>query len=251
MADEPKKQDAFPKEKTEGEKLVAPDYIVKERERMAQALRDAKPAFLNRPQDSPRPTIAQASPLLDHPIGSVVRQPPLPAFPPDKESEFVIPSIGSALPNISFLLQDATTTEGDPPEETNKVRVYDGKVNGQFPAGMGTGFDYVLDLADPSDSLIYVGVTFNPTTLLETSRFLGVSTAADYPEGRVESATEGFLYWLLGYTYFDADGAFVVWQSTLGNINFAFSYGSYNNKPALLPIDSENGWLDLEAIYPS
>lgn len=153
---------------------------------------------------------------------------------------------GAGDPDITFFLSDATVTEGDPPEENNKVLVADGKIDGEFPAGMGSS-EYTLDLENPGDSLIYAGITFNPTTLAITSRFLGVSTAADYPESRVESETEGFLYWLLGFTFFDSDDDFRITMVRTGDIHVELIYGALNGKPALWAGD-ENGWLDLDLL---
>lgn len=151
---------------------------------------------------------------------------------------------GGGDPDITFFLSDATVTEGDPPALSNKVFVADGKIDGAFPAGMGTS-EYILDLPSPADSLIYAGVTFNPTTLAITSRFLGVSGSGDFPEPRVESLTEGFLYWLLGYTFFDVDDAFRIVMVRTGDIHTELIYGADAGKPALWAGD-ENGWLDLD-----
>ena len=150
-------------------------------------------------------------------------------------------------PDISFLLEDATTSEGNPPATSNKVLVHDGQINGDFHSGMGDG-NYVLDLPDPSDSLIYAAITFTPESLAITSRFLGVSGSGDFPESRVDE-DGGFLYWLIGFTYFDDADAFQIHQSKVGDINFAFTYGALNGKPALLPVDSGPGWIDLDSIF--
>lgn len=154
-------------------------------------------------------------------------------------------STPSGVPKITFFLSDASTTEDE--VVSNKVLVADGKINGGYPSGMPSGNTYILDLDDPADSLIYAGITFNPTTLAETSRFLGVSGSGDFPESRVEDATNGFAYWLLGFTYFDGD-VFTVVNTRVGDVNFAFAYGATNGKPGLLPIDSAPGWIDLEAL---
>jgi hypothetical protein len=134
-------------------------------------------------------------------------------------------------PDITFFLSDASTSDGD--VVSNKVFVADGKINGEFPDGMGTS-EYILDLADPADSLIYAAVTFDPTTLAITSRFLGVSGSGDFPESRVEDATHGFLYWLLGFTFFDADDAFRIVMKRVGDIEVIFSYGAVSGQPALI-----------------
>lgn len=147
-------------------------------------------------------------------------------------------------PDIAFFISDASTTEGEPPVISNKVFVADGKINGTFPSGMGTS-EYTLDLDNPADSLIYAGATFNPETLALTSRFLGVSDSPGFPESRVDEEG-GFLYWLLGFTFFDVDDDFRVVMTRVGDINFELVYGSMNGRPALLPVEAGPGWLDLE-----
>jgi hypothetical protein len=147
----------------------------------------------------------------------------------------------AADPDITFFLSDATTSDGDPPVTTNKVFVADGKISGEFPSGMGTG-EYILDLDDPADALIYAGVTFDPTSLAITSRFLGVSGSGDFPESRVDAVDGGFLYWLLGFTFFDEDDAFRIVMNRTGDIEVIFSYGGNNGQPALFV------WPDIGAL---
>ena len=145
-------------------------------------------------------------------------------------------------PDITFFSSDATTTEAT--ETSNKVFVSDGKINGEFPDGMGSE-EYIIDLADPSDSLIYAAATFDADTLDITSRFLGVSGSDDFPESRIDEGG-GFLYWLLSFTFFDDDDDFRVVVTRCGNINFDFSYGAFNGALALLPVDTDGpGWLEL------
>lgn len=145
--------------------------------------------------------------------------------------------------DYSFRFMDATEVVDG--EASNKVLVLDGKINGTLPAGMGSD-EYVLDLDTPEDSCIYAGATFDPDTLAITSRFLGVSTASAYPESRIDEGG-GFLYWLLGFTYFDGDGTFRMRNTLLGDINFELVYGSMNGAPALLPVFAGPGWLDIPA----
>lgn len=221
--------------------VSAPDYTKKEGERILQALRDAQPSRLRNP---PAIVIAGAPQRLEWGQGNVNRN--RPADPFTEPASEVTEQTAESIPNIAFIVSDASTFEGTPPVESNKVLVADGKIKGDYPAGMPSGNTYVIDLSNPADSLIYAGITFNPTTLAITSRFIGTSDAAGYPESRVESATEGFIYWLLAFTYFDTDGAFQVVNARVGNINFEITYGSLNGKPALLPVDCEPGWLDLD-----
>lgn len=219
--------------------------------RLDDALRNATPSVVSRLRDQ----VPDRLRFLDEPrrtdfdpAGQVVRHPVPPPFPERESAAQTLIAGAGSVPDIAFIASDASNTEGDPPVENNRVLVADGKIKGQFPAGMGSG-NYILDLADPADSLIYAGATFDPSTSAITSRFLGVSGSGDFPESRVESSTSGFLYWLLAFTYFDVDGIFQVINARVGNINFEPTYGVLNTRPALW-IDNEIGFLDLDAIYP-
>lgn len=220
--------------------------------RLATALREAKPSFLTDghgirgPQPERPLNPGDPSRSIDAVIGTVSYEPRQPFFPEITPKAVTQVAAGDARGNISFQLINASTTAGNPPVTTYKVLVQDGKINGTFPTGMGFG-NYILPITTPSNAIIYAGITFNPDTLAITSRFLGVSTAALFPESRVEDITHGFLYWQIGFTYLAAS-VFTIWQTKLGDINFEFTYGSFNNKPALLPIDSAPGWIDLDAI---
>lgn len=227
--------------------FVPASGLLTEREKMESALRDAKPNALKDGLGLRGHNRDQVRRFTDFGDGSIERSTRTETAIEDEQAA-TTQQVGFS-PNISFLLKDATTTTGG--VVSNKVKVYDGKINGEFPTGMGTG-DYVIDLADPDDSVIYAGVTFNPTTLDITSRFVGVSTQAGFPESRVESETEGFLYWQIGYTYFDDDGVFTIWNTKLGNIDFAITYGANGSpaRPHMLPVDSQPGWIDLDAIFP-
>lgn len=150
---------------------------------------------------------------------------------------------GGDIPDISFILSDATVSEGDPPETSNKVLVRDGKINGAFPSGMGAGEDYILDLADPADSLIYAAVSFNAETLEITSRTLGVSGSGDFPASTLDD-TDGFFATLLGFTYLEDDTFFVL-NTHVGDINFELVYGASNGAPALLPVARYATWIPL------
>lgn len=146
----------------------------------------------------------------------------------------------STNPHIAFYMSDAS--DGG----VSKVLIADGKINGTFPSGMGGG-NYILTVPTSATYIILAGVTFNPTTLGENSWFLDIELPEDVPESRVEDADNGFLYWQIGYVYFSDDTMTIV-NTKVGDINFAFSYGAYNGKPALLPIDTGPGWLDLVAL---
>jgi hypothetical protein len=152
---------------------------------------------------------------------------------------------GAAPPNISFILSDATVTEGDPPEVSNKVKIADGKINGAFPSGMGAGPDYILDLDDPADSIIYAIVTFNAATLEITSRALGSCAATAFPEPSIDDSGIGTFAFQLGFTYMDDTSGFTIVNSYVGDINFSLVYGAMNGLPALLPVARYTDWIPV------
>lgn len=209
---------------------------------LTEAFRNAKPSFL---QNQNRRIEGRYGDTFfkrtDFPEGVITRQPRQPFFP-ETQIEDISQAAAASVPNIAFILSNASTTTAG--VVTRKVKVFDGKINGVFPSGMGFN-NYVLTLSTPADSLIYAGTTFDPRTLELNSRFLDVKKAADFPESRVESDSAGFLYWLLGFTYIDAQGAFKIVNVKTGDINFQLVYGSQNGQPALLPVNSDPGWLDL------
>lgn len=215
-----------------------------EEQKILDELRNRKPSWqtdgfgIRGRQADLGPTINEPR-RTDAPIGTINRRQDVPSFLTAVTEATTVTQEDNI--EINFLLRNASTTEDD--VTTYKVLILDGKINGQFPAGMG-GDDYVLTVGDPNDSIIYAGATFNPTTLEITSRFLDVTSAGSYPESRVDSDTEGFLYWQLGFTFLD-DDVFHVRMARIGNINFALSYGSVSGTEALLPVDSEIGFLSL------
>jgi len=245
----PEKEDKFrfrlPSEKTSGKDFTTGADIAEGRneqqQRVFEALREAKPNFLRDGYGLRGPQYPTVKRTTDYPQTPVNRQQISNDFPPE-ESTATTQVAGQSVPNITFIVSDASNVVAGQPN--NRVLVADGKINGQYPAGFGGG-NFILDLATPEDALIYFGVTFNPTTLAETSRFCAESTAAAFPESRVESATSGFLYWLQAFTYFDVNGVFQIRNVRAGDINFAFSYGWLNGQPGLLPVQSDPGWLDL------
>lgn len=149
-------------------------------------------------------------------------------------------------PDISFFLSDASVTEGDPPELSNKVLVNTGKINGEFPTGMGTE-DYILDVEDPHDCLIYAIVTFDPDTLEILSRDLGAAKAADFPDDGIGVETEGVGQFaqLLGFTYFDSDEDFRIHQVFAGDINFKIIYGQNEGNASALAVPCYSDWMDI------
>lgn len=224
-------------EKSEGEKLH-------------RALRDAQPTWLRDglgirgPNALARPPSPDVHRRSDQPQGSVVRQPvPVSETTTATAEEQVA---ATSIPDISFYASDAS--DGD----TKRVLINDGKVTwggvSTIPDGMGGG-DFILDIDDPTDALIYVLVTFDPETLLKTSIAVAVNRAADMPESRVDEEG-GFLVFLLAYTFIDGDGAFRVWNRRLGDISFEFTYAAMNGQPALLPVFTDPGYLDLTSLFP-
>lgn len=184
----------------------------------------------------------------DSPVGSVTREPRQPAFPADDAQEPGTQVNAGGLGDVAFALSDASTTENDQP--VYKVKIFDGKYNGTFPTGMGFG-NYVLPVGNMTGvtKIVFAGATFNPQTLSETSRFLDVKSAADYPEARVEDDLHGFIYVQLGFVYLDATGSFKIVQTYLGDINLTYIYGADNaGKPAFLPVFSPTGFLDLDFL---
>lgn len=238
----------LPSEKASGKDFLTGEEIAEgrnaEQERIFQALREAKPEFLRDGFGLRGPQVPTIKRTTDFSQGEVIRQQVQNAFPGEEVQQAQV-STGVAVPNIAFILSNASTSESG--TTVNKVKVFDGKINGVFPSGMG--FDnYVLTISDPADAIIYAGATFNPSSLAITSRFLGVSTASSFPESRVDE-TGGYLYWQLGFTFLD-DDTFTIVSTRVGDINFELVYGSMNGLPALLPVDTGPGFLDLESLYP-
>lgn len=194
-----------------------------------------------------RPTLEPRR-STDQPTGNVNREPLQPKFPEViPEDEAIVD--GALNLNASFLMKDASIVVNRKP--VNRVLVQDGKINGVFPSGMGFG-NYILTVDGALTTIIFAVLTFHPTTLLETSKYLVTWKAGDplNIESRVESPTLGYLYYQIGFTYFTAAAKpqFTIWQTRLGDINFAFGYGVTNAARGLLPMDSGPGWLDTEAI---
>lgn len=153
---------------------------------------------------------------------------------------------GANDPDIAFFLSNATTSEGDPPEESNKVEVADGKINGQFPSGMGgPGSDpFILDITDPADCIIYAEITFNAESLEITSREINQSPAGSIPESGIDGGTGSFIV-MLGFTFFDSDDEWRIINTHLGNIDFVISYASNLGKPALVALPAYSPYMDI------
>lgn len=212
---------------------------------LAGALARAQPPWMKdglglRGPQVPKIAPKEGDPTVHFPENPNRRSPRQPFFP-----ETAAPSddatAAQAVPKVAFILSDASTGA------EKKLRVTDGKIKGEFPSGMGFG-NYVLTIPDPSDGIVYALATFDPVTLALTSRSLGVSTAAAMPESRVDE-DGGFLYWQIGFAYMDGE-SFKFLNTRVGDINFELAYGALNGKPALIPVESGPGWLDLEALFP-
>lgn len=243
MAEQPRRDE-------EQERKFGSSFFESESDKLARALREAQPAWLRDGHGIrgphalarlPSPDVHRRS---DHPDGSVVRQPvPVSETRTATSTEQVA---ATSIPDISFYASDASDAD------TKRVLINDGKVTwggvSTFPDGMGGG-DFILDIDDPTDALIYVLATFDPETLLKTSITVAVDRAADVPESRVDEEG-GFLVFLLAYTFIDADGAFRVWNRRLGDISFEFTYAAMNGQPALLPVFTDLGYLDLASLFP-
>ncbi len=186
--------------------------------------------FHKSPVQVPRPKIERG------PI-----QPPFPSV----VTEEVTQQVGGTALKVNFALSNASTKVGD--SVVHKVLVQDGKINGVFPSGMGGG-NYILTPDDPSYAEIWAGLTFDIATLAPDEPFVQINSAGDSPESRCEEES-GFLYWFLGFCYFDVDGLFLVQNARVGDINFSFTFGSNNGAPGLLPVDSGPGWLDMAAFF--
>jgi hypothetical protein len=224
-----------------------------EQKRLQDALRDAKPAILKDRrgvfESAPLPpSRTQNQPLRsDFGNGSVNRQPPKSDFP-ELTTASVTQVKGVSIPKITFICSDVSVAEGDPPVVSNKVHVADGEINGELPAGMGAG-NFVLDLTDPTDQFIYAYVTFDPETLAITSRTVAATDVGSMPESRVDEGG-GFLVYILAEAFMDDNvpPKFQVVNRRVGDINFELVYGSLNGQPALLPVTSEPGFLDLTSL---
>jgi len=131
------------------------------------------------------------------------------------------------------------TSEFDPTLIT-RVRVVQGKINGEFPDGMGFDDDpttqFKLDITD--DTTIVAQVTFDPDTLGITSRTVFES---DDPDDSEITEDLGTLNFEIGYAQieFDAESNPTVVDTQnnfVGNMMFELVYGALNGRPALIPV---------------
>lgn len=216
-----------------------------------RALREAKPEFQTDGfglKGPPRDPERHSAERLGDAVKSGVRREPRQPFFPEVEADTAAAAAGGGggITNVSFAFRDATTSAGNPPVKTYKIKVLDGKIDGVFPTGMGFG-NYILTIPSPADTLIYAGATFDPTTLEISSRFLQLTDYGTPLEARVESTSLGYFYWLLGFTYLDANGKFKFWNQRLGDIYKTVLYASSNGAPTLWA-GEEMGHLDLDFL---
>lgn len=215
------------------------DYVA-----MLEVLRDAKPSFLRDGFGLRGPHSPNIKRQTDFGQGSVNRQQIQNEFPGEDAQTVQQSSGAESVPKITFICTDVSTSEAE--VTTYKVHVADGEINGELPVGMGDE-DFVLTLADPTDAFVYAYVTFNPETLAITSRTVAASSVDDVPESRVDEGG-GFLVYILAEAFLDDAGLFQVINRRVGDINFEFAYGALNGLPALLPVNSDPGWLDLSSV---
>lgn len=144
------------------------------------------------------------------------------------------------------------TSEFDPTIIT-RVRVVSGKINGEFPSGMG--FDanpatqFKLDITD--DTTICAEITFDPKTLVITSRTVfesddpndSVITADTTPSGPTGPTVPGMgtLIFEIGYAQIEYDefsqpNLVTTQNNFVGNMQFELIYGAFNGQPAILPV---------------
>lgn len=135
-------------------------------------------------------------------------------------------------PEISFAFKRQSGVDEDD-NPVLQVLIKDGKINGEFPDGMGFG-EYALTIPDGAGD-IWAGVTFDPDTLEITSRFLDSGTFPEPPDF-------GTFYIYLGFAFLDGGGKFQVHNTYVGDINFELVYGAFNGQPAILPVQVFAPW---------
>lgn len=122
-----------------------------------------------------------------------------------------------------------------------KVKVVDGRVNGDFPSGMG--FDnYVLTIVEESFQEVYVIVTYDTSTLNITSLSLARNDV-------VPANSSGTLIIPIADIQITYDGGgspiMTITQLLSGNIDFSFVYGSFNGAPSLLAVRAFGDWIPV------
>ncbi len=148
------------------------------------------------------------------------------------------------------------------------INIIDGKVNNEWPdvgtntMGSATSPGYqVLDIANITDSNIFIRVMFNyltfeiaridiyerPSSTYPTNKIIfgipiqGACDGVDDPNAD-PPAGYGRLNLLIGFTYVKppappaVQGTSTAFNLILGNINFGFIVGAFNAQPALCPV---------------
>jgi hypothetical protein len=135
----------------------------------------------------------------------------------------------------------------DPDVDIPLISVRDGKVNGEFPEGMGTGSLQVRAPSDVyDDCLIYVEIKFDGNSLDLTSLDVKTTVASAFPANTITSSggtTEGTINVMVGFTYIDPSGTPHAFNTHVGDINFELVASSLNGAPALLPVAIFGGFL--------
>lgn len=114
-----------------------------------------------------------------------------------------------------------------------KVSVKDGKVNDQYPSGMGSN-DYVLEIEEETFQEVLLVATFNRETLELTSIFLDVTDdPASYTDDYVEKPIVIPIADIIITYDADSNPIVTVYQKQLGDISFQLVYGALSGAPAL------------------
>jgi hypothetical protein len=154
---------------------------------------------------------------------------------------------GGASVDMPFIMSLAADASGV--TDAIVINVRDGKVNGEFPEGMGED-DFIQVHApgdDLSDCLVYVEVKFDKETLDITSLDVKTSAAATFPDNVIDDTTGGLLNIPIGFTYVDDDETAHAFNTYIGDINFELVACSLNGAPALLPVAIFGGYM----AYPT
>ncbi len=141
---------------------------------------------------------------------------------------------GGNVSNFSFRLEDASE------DEFPKVRIMDGEVNHQVPAGMGTD-EYVLDTYD--GAYINLIITWDTSTMAITSLTFEANSLTPV-------SLYGTTYVNIGRTYVDLDDEGNVSNLTAvnhhcGDVNLEWVYGALNGVPAVLPVAIYGNWVGI------
>lgn len=124
------------------------------------------------------------------------------------------------------------------------IRVRDGKVNGEFPEGMGEDDFLILEVGDLSDCLVYVKCVHDVESLDLTSLDVLTATSGTFPVNIV-SETEITINVLIGFTYITEEGRTVVMNSFVGDIDYNLVYGAHNGIESVVAVQRFTDWMEL------